>query len=123
MSNTNDQKFMAEKIRSEYMEKQSTELDALRVLDAEVKRPALVFAGVWGTVSALVMGSGMSLVMTNIGDRLGTSTAMTAGVVVSVIGLGMAGVTYPIYKKILNGRKKKYADEIMKLSNQILENQ
>lgn len=117
----NDQKFMAEKIRSEYIEKQSTELDALRKLDAKVRRPANLFAGIWGTVSALVMGSGMSLVMTDIGGRIGTQESMTIGIAIGVIGLVMALLTYPVYKKILKSRKAKYADEIMKLSSHILE--
>lgn len=119
--NNSDQKFMAEKIRSEYIEKKSTELDVLRNLDAKVKHPANVFAGVFGTVSALVMGSGMSLAMTNLGQTLNISNPMTAGVVIGLVGMGMAALTYPIYKKILNSRRKKYAAEIMKLSDRIVD--
>ena len=62
--NRNDQEFMVEKIRTQYMEKTPSELDALRELDAKVKRPANVFAYTFGSISAIVMGSGMSLVMT-----------------------------------------------------------
>ena len=62
-----DTEFMVEKIRSQYMQEQHTELDALKELDAKVKRPANVFAYIYGSVSAIVMGAGMSLVMTNIG--------------------------------------------------------
>ena len=51
--NTNDQKFIAQRIRTQYMEKQSTELDALRELDAKVKRPANVFAYTFGSISAI----------------------------------------------------------------------
>ena len=69
--NRNDQQFMAQKIRTQYVEKQSTELDELRALDAKVKRPANVFAYTFGSISAIVMGSGMSLVMTDIGQILG----------------------------------------------------
>ena len=118
--NTNDQKFMAQKIRTQYMEKESTQLDALRALDAKVKRPANVFAGTFGTVSALVMGAGMSLVMTDIGETIGVSEAMAPGIVIGVAGMLMAIVNYPIYKGILKGRKKKYASEIMKLSDEIV---
>ena len=63
MSN-NDQEFLVQKIRTQYTEKQHTELDALKELDAKVKRPANVFAYTYGSVSAVVMGAGMSLVMT-----------------------------------------------------------
>ena len=59
--NKNDQQFMAQKIRTQYMEKEFTELDALRALDARVKRPANVFAYAFGSISAIIMGAGMSL--------------------------------------------------------------
>ena len=118
--NSNDQKFMAQKIRTQYMEKDSTQLDALRALDAKVKRPANVFAGVLGTLSALVMGSGMSLVMTNIGETLGIADPMVPGIAIGVAGMVMAILTYPMYKGILNGRRKKYAAEIMRLSDEIV---
>ena len=62
-----DQEFMVEKIRSQYTEQQHTELDALKALDAKVKKPANVFAYTYGSVSAIIMGAGMSLVMTDIG--------------------------------------------------------
>ena len=118
--NTNDQKFMAQKIRTQYMEKEGTQLDALRALDAKVKRPANVFAGIFGAISALVMGSGMSLVMTDIGTTIGISNPLVPGIVIGVVGMLMAIVTYPIYRGILSGRKKKYAAEIMKLSDEIV---
>lgn len=118
--NTNDQKFMAQKIRTQYMEKEGTQLDALRALDAKVKRPANVFAGIFGAISALVMGSGMSLVMTDIGTTIGISNPLVPGIVIGVVGMLMAIVNYPIYRGILSGRKKKYAAEIMKLSDEIV---
>ena len=66
-----DQEFMVEKIRSQYTQEQHTELDALKALDARVKRPANVFGFTWGTIGSVVMGAGMSLVMTEIGAVLG----------------------------------------------------
>ena len=118
--NHNDQQFMAQKIRTQYMEKESTELDALRELDAKVKRPANVFAYVFGSISAIIMGAGMSLVMTDIGATLGLASAMIPGIVIGVVGMAMALVNFPIYKGILNSRKKKYADRILKLSEKIM---
>ena len=118
--NRNDQQFMAQKIRTQYMEKESTELDALRELDAKVKRPANVFAYTFGSISAIIMGAGMSLVMTDIGAKLGIASALVPGVVIGVVGLGMALLTYPAYKKILGSRKKKYGAEILELSDKIM---
>lgn len=118
--NKNDQQFMAQKIRTQYMEKQFGELDALRELDAKVKRPANVFSYVFGSFSAIVMGTGMSLVMTDIGAALGIANVMVPGIAIGVAGIVMALINYPIYKKILNSRKKKYGAEIIKLSDKIM---
>ena len=118
--NQNDQQFMAQKIRMQYMEKQSTELDALRELDAKVKRPANVFAYVFGSISAIIMGAGMSLVMTDIGSMIGMESTMLPGVAIGITGMILALVNYPIYKAILAGRKKKYGGEILTLSEKII---
>ena len=119
--NRNDQQFMAQKIRAQYMEKKTTELDALRTLDAKVKRPANVFAYIFGSISALIMGCGMSLVMTDIAKIIGLGIdPLIPGVIIGVVGLALAIVNYPIYNAIMNARKKKYAPEILKLSEQIM---
>ena len=115
-----DTEFMVEKIRSQYMQEQHTELDALKALDARVKRPARVFGYVYGTAGAIVMGAGMSLVMTDIGAVLGLEDSLVPGINLGVVGLGMALTTWPIYKKLLASRKKKYASRIMALSERIV---
>ena len=117
--NSNSQNYMVEKIRTQYMEKESTELDALRKLDAKVKKPANIFAYTFGSLGAVVMGSGMSLIMTDIGAKIGMTEVMLPGVVVGIIGMLMVLVNYPIYKKWLRARRKKYADEIIALSDKI----
>lgn len=118
--NKNDQEFLVQKIRTQYTEKEHTRLDALKELDAKVKRPANVFAYVFGGIGAIVMGSGMSLVMSDIGDTLGMENPMVPGIVIGVAGMLMAIVNYPIYKGILTSRRKKYADQVMKLSDDIM---
>ncbi|MBO5756595.1 MAG: dihydropteridine reductase [Clostridia bacterium] len=123
MMNKNDQQYMAQKIRAQYVEKQTGEIDALRALDAKVKRPANVFAYVFGSLSAIIMGAGMSLVMTDVGAAIGIADALVPGIAIGVLGLGMALLTYPIYKGILGSRKKKYAAQILKLSEQYLNKQ
>lgn len=112
-----DTEFVVEKIRSQYTEQEHTELDALKALDAKVKKPANAFGYIYGSIGAIVMGSGMSLVMTDIGAKIGMTATMVPGIVVGVVGLAMSCTTYPIYKKILNSRKKKYAGKIMELSD------
>lgn len=119
--NKNDKQFMAQKIRAQYMEKTPSELDVLRELDAKVKRPANVFAYIFGSISAIVMGAGMSLIMTDIAEKIGlTFDPMLSGIVIGGIGMLMALINYPIYKGVLNSRKKKYGAEILKLSDKIM---
>ena len=118
--NRNDRQFIAQKIRSQYIEKESTELDELRLLDKRVRRPANIFAYTFGIISAIIMGMGMSLVMTDIGATLGIANAMVPGIIIGVLGLGLALLTYPIYKKILGGRKNKYSQDILNLSEKLI---
>lgn len=118
--NKNDQEFLVQKIRTQYTEKENTQLDELKALDAKVKRPANVFAYVFGSISAIIMGAGMSLVMTDIGSYIGMESPMVPGIIVGVIGMLMAIINYPVYKKILSGRRNKYADEVMALSDKIM---
>ncbi len=118
--NKNEQDFIIQKIRTQYTEKNATDLDDLRRLDAKVKRPANVFAYIFGIISALIMGCGMSLVMTDIGSTVGISDPLVPGIVVGVVGLVMAVLNYPMYKGILRNRKKKYADRIIALSDKMM---
>lgn len=120
--NKNDQEFLVQKIRTQYTEKEHTQLDELKALDAKVKKPANVFAYIFGSVSAIIMGSGMSLVMTDIGATIGIEDAMIPGIVIGVVGMLMAIINYPLYKGILASRKKKYAGQIMELSEKIMNN-
>ena len=91
--NKNDQQFAVQKIRTQYMEKTSTELDALRGLDAKVKRPAKVFAYAFGSVSAIIMGTGMSLVMTDIGTMIGMLTTFGDDTMTAIMRKGLLGAT------------------------------
>ncbi len=118
--NKNDKDFLVQKIRTQYTEKEHTSLDELKELDAKVKRPANVFAYVFGSISAIIMGAGMSLVMTDIGSAVGIGDPMIPGIVIGVVGMVMAIASYPIYKSILSSRRKKYADRIISLSDKIM---
>ncbi len=115
----NEQEYLVQKIRTQYTEKQHTELDELRALDRKVKMPANAFAYSFGAVSALTMGSGMSLIMTDIGHTIGMASPMTPGIVIGLVGMVMAIANYPIYKGILTGRRKKYAQQIIALSDRL----
>lgn len=110
----------AQMIRAQYLPKTENTLDELKRLDRKVKRPAAVLAYVLGSLSAIIMGSGMSLVMTDIGAMLGMTETLIPGIILGVVGMVMAIANYPIYKKILAGRKEKYAEQIIALSDKLM---
>lgn len=111
---------MAEKIRTKYEIKGTTKLDELKELDKKVSRGANIFAYTFGAIAAIIMGSGMSFIMTDIGSVIGIGDTMITGIIVGCVGLIMGLINYPIYKGILNSRKKKYSADIIRLSNEII---
>lgn len=110
----NNQTHLAESIRAEYEEKKRTKLDELMELDRKVKRPAEIFAFVFGTIGALVLGFGMCLAMKVLGDM------MALGIVIGVVGIAMVSVNYFIYKMIINRGKKEYGKRILALTEEII---
>ena len=118
--NKNDQEFLVQKILTQYIEKEHTGLDDLKELDTKVNRPANVFAYVFGSISTIIMGVGMSLVMTDIGATVGISDSMLPGIIIGIAGMFMAIINYPIYKGILGARRKKFADKIIAISDKIM---
>ena len=114
----NTDKIFAEAIANEYAPKNASKVLALKKLDRKAKRKANIFAYTFGTLMALVLGVGMCLSMGVLG---GGSVMMTAGIVVGVIGLIGVGVNYPIYRKLLESGKRKYAFEIVQLAKEISE--
>ena len=107
-----------ERIRASYTEKEVTKFDQLKELDRKVKRPAQVFAYLFGSCSSLVLGTGMSLAMKIIGTTL--SFAMPLGIGVGLLGIALMSVNYPIFKAILKSRKNKYSKQIFELSDSLL---
>lgn len=103
-----------ERIRASYTEKEITKFDELKKLDKKVKRPVQIFAYVYGSLSSLVLGTGMCLAMKVIGD------SMALGIGVGLVGIALTLTTYPIYKALLKKRKNKYAKQIFELSDSLL---
>lgn len=109
---------MIEKIRASYVAKETSKFDELRRLDKKVKSSAEVFAYVFGSLSSLVLGTGMCFAMGVIGTTL--SFAMPLGIGVGLLGILLTSLTYPIYKAILKSRKNKYSNRIIELSDSLL---
>ena len=114
----NTDKIFAESIAREYAPKDHSKIVALRKLDRKAKLPATIFTYTWGIIFSLVFGTGMCLGMQVIGSGI---IGMVIGIIVGVIGMIGCGVNYPIYNKMLENGKKKYAYEIVELAREISE--
>ena len=115
----NTDKIYAESIAKEYAPKNSSKIVALRKLDKKAKMPATIFTYTFGIISSLVLGTGMCFAMQVLGSGM---IGMVIGIIVGVIGMIGCGANYPIYKKMLENGKKKYAYEIIELAREISEN-
>lgn len=113
----NMDKIYAEQLANEYAPKDASKVVVLRKLDNRAKLPATIFTYTFGIISALITGIGMCLSMNVIGG--GSSLMSVLGIVVGIIGFVMMGLNYPVYKKMLEKGKKKYAFEIMQLAKEI----
>ena len=114
----NTDKIYAEAIAKEYAPKDTSKVVALRKLDRRAKLPANVFCYGFGILTALIAGTGMCFSMGELGD----GQFMVLGIIIGLIGFVGMGINYPIYKRILEKGKQKYAYEIMELARQISDN-
>ena len=112
------------RIRDKYTAPTETEdkMTRLRRLDASVTNTAQAVALVFGVIGTLILGFGMSLVMTELAESLGISgdAAMVIGIIVGVIGGVLASLAYPIYNAIVKAKRKKLAPEIIRLTDELM---
>lgn len=111
------------KLRSKYMPREESKLEQLRRLDRAVTHKATLRSITVGVIGALIMGTGMSLAMTNLGTILGLAepTTMAVGFVVGVTGMALVGAAYPIYCRVLKKERAKIAPEILRLTDELLQ--
>ena len=114
----NTDKIYAESIAKEYAPKDNSKIIALRKLDRKAKLPANIFTYTFGIISSLVLGTGMCLSMQVIGSGI---MGMVFGIFTGIVGMVGCGINYPIYQKMLEKGKKKYAYEIVELAREISE--
>jgi hypothetical protein len=114
----NTDKILAEAIAKDYAPKDNSKIVALKKLDKKAKLPATVFTYTFGIISSLILGTGMSLAMQAIGRGV---VSIVTGIVIGIIGFVLCGINYPIYKRMLERDKAKYAYEIVELAREISE--
>lgn len=104
-----------EQIRNKYLPKQESKMEQLIRLDKKAEQPGQIASIAAGTVGLLLLGVGMCCTMV-----WNTSMAVfVAGIIIGLIGMGVAGVAYPIYKKVTEKERAKIADQIIALSNEL----
>ena len=116
-----------EKIRKKYEKKPEKEIDKmeqLRRLDASVTKKATVISLIIGIIGALLTGTGMSLIMTEFSQILGTyeDLSMPIGIAFGVVGIAVAALAYPVYSSISKRQKKRVAPEIIRIADELMEN-
>lgn len=115
--NQQEQQYL-EKIIERYQTKEEGKLEELKKLDKKVKKPTVIFAYVFGSISTLILGFGMCVAMEVILPGM-----MWLGIIIGVIGILLCVVNYFIYKKMLQYRKNKYSSQILNLSQELLNEQ
>ena len=110
------------RIREKYQSKEEDGISKLRKMDARVSQKATVVSLVLGILGALVMGTGMSLVMTDLSVILGLTgvVGMVIGIFIGLIGIILVALAYPVYNKVLKKEREKIASEILRLTEELL---
>ena len=111
-----------ENIRSKYLPKEEREEDkmqTLRRLHNSAGQKALRWAIIWGTIGTLIMGTGMSLVMTELGALLG-KFGLVIGIAIGLVGIVLVALAYPLYNRILKKERARIAPQILRLSEELL---
>jgi hypothetical protein len=114
-----EQQREIEAIRKKYLPKEEDKMEQLRRLHAIPTQKAQAASIAIGVLGVLILGTGMSLCMTELGAVLG-AWAMVIGILVGVLGLVMVALAYPLYNGVLRKERRRIAPEILRLSEELL---
>ena len=109
-----------EAIRSKYLPKEADKMEQLRKLHRIPTKKATVTALSLGVIGTLILGTGMSLIMTDIGVFLGLTDSMVSGILIGMVGLLTMSLAYPLYRRVLKKQREKITPEILRLSDELL---
>lgn len=113
------QQSEVERIRSKYVAREESKLERLRRLDRSATAKARGWAITVGTVGALILGTGMSLMMTDLGAVLNLPHPEILGIVVGVAGLIPVALAWPVYRRVLQRERKRIAPEVLRLADEL----
>lgn len=111
-----------EKIREKYQPREEDKMTKLRKLDASVTKKASAVSIAVGSLGALIMGTGMSLFMTDLGEMLGAQgmTGMIIGIGIGIVGMILIGLACPLYYSMVKRERKKIAPEILRITEELM---
>ena len=109
-----------EAIRKKYLPKEEDKMEQLRRLHSIPTQKAQAASIAIGVLGTLILGTGMSLCMTELGAALG-HLAMVIGILVGLFGLVMVALAYPVYNIVLRKERQRIAPEILRLSDELLQ--
>jgi len=109
-----------EAIRKKYLPKEEDKMEKLRRLHYSATQKAQAASIAIGVLGTLILGTGMSLCMTDLGAVLG-HMAMVIGILVGILGLVMVALAYPLYNRVLRKERQRIAPEILRLSEELLQ--
>ena len=112
------------KIREKYIRPEIKEdkMEELRRLDKEASNKAATVSLIIGIIGALILGSGMSMIMTDINlfIGLGNNEALITGIIVGVVGIILVSLAYPLYNRILKKEQERIAPKIIELTDELM---
>ena len=108
-----------EEIRKTYLPKEEDKIEQLRRLHNLPTQKAQVTSLAIGVIGALILGTGMSLCMTELGAALG-NLAMIMGVIIGLAGITLVALAYPIYNRTLKKERERIAPEILRMTDELL---
>lgn len=111
-----------EAIRNKYLPQQEDKLEQLRSLHRSASRKARTGAITVGAIGALIMGTGMSFAMTDLGKILGAyqDLAMVIGIAVGILGMILVALAYPVYDRSLRRARRRIAPQILQLTDELM---
>ena len=111
---TEEERREIDSIRRQYIPKEKTEtkIERLRRLDALVKNTAIIWSLVSGVLGCLIFGLGLTMIL--------KWNIYFWGILLMVIGSAPMAVAYPVYKALLQKYKNRYGEEILRLSEELL---
>lgn len=108
-----------ESIREKYLPKEEDKMEQLRKLHRSASQKAQAWSIAIGVIGALILGTGMSLAMTELGAVLG-NLALIIGILIGIVGMVLVALAYPLYNRVLKKQREKIAPEILQLTDELL---